>query len=62
MKRKELRNEVVGIFIRWGLPTRQAAINEIVMLLDTEPCCGHGCCCNKVISRGGENNASKKDS
>lgn len=55
MKRKNLREQISRILIQWSMPTRQQAINQIVELLDAEPCCGHNCCCNREI------NSSKKN-
>lgn len=49
-KRKELREQISRILIQWNMPTRQVAINQIVELLDEEPCCGHNCCCNKELA------------
>ena len=32
MKKKELRDKISEIFVKWNMPTRQVAINEIVNL------------------------------
>lgn len=34
MTRKELRDGISQILVKWGMPTRQVAINEIMNLFD----------------------------
>jgi len=43
----DLKDKISRILIKYGMSTRQAAINEIIALTQEMPCCGHNCCCNK---------------
>lgn len=36
MNKKELKQKISEILVKWSMPTRQAAINEIVKLIQQE--------------------------
>lgn len=51
---KQMREDISRLLIKWHMPTRQSFIIELMEMWQEQPCCGHGCCCNK----GGEKSES----
>ena len=45
---KDMREQVSRLLIKWSMPTRQSFILELMEMWQEVPCCGHGCCCNKM--------------